>query len=57
MDDKTPSKRHISPSKKREDGRLDGLMRPQLLADFTGQERLKANLSILIEAAKGGRSR
>jgi Holliday junction DNA helicase RuvB len=53
MDDKTPSKRHISPGKKREDGRLDGLMRPQLLADFTGQERLKANLSILIEAAKG----
>ena len=53
MDDKTPSKRHISPGKKREDGRLDGLMRPQLLTDFTGQERLKANLSILIEAAKG----
>ncbi len=53
MDDKTTSKRHISPGKKREDGRLDGLMRPQLLVDFTGQERLKANLSILIEAAKG----
>lgn len=53
MTDNAASKRTISPGKKREDGRLDGLMRPQLLADFTGQERLKANLSILIEAAKG----
>ena len=53
MNDKTSSNRHISPGKKREDGRLDGLLRPQQLADFTGQERLKANLSILIEAAKG----
>lgn len=53
MDDKATNNRHISPSKKREDGRLDGMLRPQLLAEFTGQERLKANLSILIEAAKG----
>lgn len=53
MNDKTTSNRHISPSKKREDVRLDGLLRPQQLAEFTGQERLKANLSILIEAAKG----
>ena len=53
MNDKAPSNRHISPGKKREDGRLDGLMRPQQLAEFTGQERLKANLAILIEAAKG----
>jgi Holliday junction DNA helicase RuvB len=53
MNDKATSNRHVSPSKKREDGRLDGLLRPQLLAEFTGQERLKANLSILIEAAKG----
>ncbi|MCA9953866.1 MAG: Holliday junction branch migration DNA helicase RuvB [Ardenticatenaceae bacterium] len=53
MNDKASSNRHISPGKKREDGRLDGLMRPQQLAEFTGQERLKANLSILIEAAKG----
>lgn len=53
MNDKTTSNRHISPGKKREDVRLDGLLRPQQLAEFTGQERLKANLSILIEAAKG----
>lgn len=44
--------RHISPQKKAEDQRLDGLIRPQHLTDFTGQERLKTNLSILIEAAK-----
>lgn len=53
MNDKASTNRHISPGKKREDGRLDGLMRPQQLAEFTGQERLKANLAILIEAAKG----
>jgi Holliday junction DNA helicase RuvB len=53
MNDKASTNRHVSPGKKREDGRLDGLMRPQQLAEFTGQERLKANLAILIEAAKG----
>ncbi|WP_420630738.1 Holliday junction branch migration DNA helicase RuvB [Candidatus Leptofilum sp.] len=52
MNDNASSKRTISPGKKREDGRLAGLMRPQQLDDFTGQERLKANLTILIEAAK-----
>ena len=43
--------RHISPQKKREDQGLDATIRPQLLQDFTGQDRLKANLKILIEAA------
>ncbi|MDX1616578.1 MAG: Holliday junction branch migration DNA helicase RuvB [Candidatus Promineifilaceae bacterium] len=45
--------RHISPAKKGEDRQLDGLLRPQRLEEFTGQERLKTNLRILIEAAKG----
>lgn len=44
--------RHISPQKKREDQGLDASIRPQLLNDFTGQDRLKANLKILIEAAQ-----
>lgn len=44
--------RHVAPGKKREDQRLDGLLRPQLLNEFTGQEKLKANLRILIEAAR-----
>ncbi len=50
-DNPTPN-RHISPQRKTEDRGLDGLIRPQLLAEFTGQEKLKTNLAILIEAAK-----
>ncbi|NKQ36240.1 MAG: Holliday junction branch migration DNA helicase RuvB [Chloroflexi bacterium] len=52
MSDKPTSDRYITPQRKAEDTGLDGLLRPQYLADFTGQDRLKANLSILIEAAK-----
>lgn len=52
MADKPTPERHISAQKKGEDRGLEGQMRPQLLADFTGQEKLKANLTILIEAAK-----
>ena len=37
-----------------EDGerQLEAALRPQRLADFTGQPKLKENLSIAIEAAK-----
>jgi Holliday junction DNA helicase RuvB len=49
---RNPFERHISPQKKSEDAGLDGLIRPQRLDDFTGQEKLKDNLSILIEAAQ-----
>ncbi len=52
MSDKETPSRHISPQRKAEDRGLDGFIRPQVLADFTGQETMKANLSILIEAAK-----
>jgi Holliday junction DNA helicase RuvB len=44
--------RQISPQVKPDDKNLDGLIRPQQLKDFIGQEKLKTNLSILIEAAK-----
>ncbi|MEW5986756.1 MAG: Holliday junction branch migration DNA helicase RuvB [Chloroflexota bacterium] len=44
--------RHVSGRPKAEDKNLDGLIRPQRLDNFTGQEKLKANLKILIEAAK-----
>ena len=47
---KQPPERQISGEAKPED--LDSLIRPQKLIHFTGQEKLKANLSILIEAAK-----
>ena len=52
MSDKPTPNRHISGRKKSEDKSVDNALRPQLLNDFTGQERLKANLSILIEAAQ-----
>jgi Holliday junction DNA helicase RuvB len=51
MSDKKPVNRTIAPQKKAEDS-LDSLIRPQKLENFTGQEKLKANLAILIEAAK-----
>lgn len=49
--DKLPN-RPISPQRKSEDKQLDDVIRPQKLTDFTGQDKLKNNLSILIEAAK-----
>lgn len=52
MSDKATPNRHISGQQKTEDRGLDGLIRPQLLNEFIGQERLKTNLSILIEAAQ-----
>ncbi|GAB4264520.1 MAG: Holliday junction branch migration DNA helicase RuvB [Candidatus Promineifilaceae bacterium] len=52
MSEKPTPNRHISPQRKREDASIDATIRPQRLTDFTGQERLKTNLSILIEAAK-----
>jgi Holliday junction DNA helicase RuvB len=44
--------RPISPQSRDEDTALDRALRPNRLAEFPGQERLKDNLSILIEAAK-----
>lgn len=52
MSDKGTPDRHISPQRKTEDKGLDGLIRPQRLSEFTGQEKLKTNLAILIEAAQ-----
>ena len=45
--------RAISPAQKTEDKNLDGLLRPQYLSQFIGQRKLRTNLRILIEAAKG----
>lgn len=50
---KIPHERPISPEQKAEDISLDTMLRPQFLTHFTGQERLKDNLHILIEAARG----
>jgi Holliday junction DNA helicase RuvB len=48
-----PPDRSIAPQQKAEDVSLDTMLRPQRLAQFIGQERLKDNLRILIEAAAG----
>ena len=42
----------ISPSLNEEDRQFEATLRPQRLADFTGQTKLKEVLSISIEAAK-----
>jgi Holliday junction DNA helicase RuvB len=51
-DDRPTPRRTISPQKKGEDKGLEGLIRPQFLPEFIGQERLKTNLKILLEAAQ-----
>mgnify|MGYP000079454442 CR=1 FL=1 len=45
--------RVISPRLQEEEIALDASLRPRRLDEFIGQERVKANLRILIEAAKG----
>jgi len=45
--------RIVSPQNKREEVGLDVSLRPQTLDDYIGQDRVKENLRILIEAAKG----
>jgi Holliday junction DNA helicase RuvB len=52
MKDEKGTDRQISPQKKPGEQRLDHALRPTSLAAFTGQERLKANLRILLEAAQ-----
>lgn len=44
--------RTMSPSETPEDVAIDASLRPRLLRDYIGQERIKESLSILIEAAK-----
>ncbi len=47
------AERIISPRKKTEEIGLDVSLRPQSLDEYIGQDRVKENLRILIEAAKG----
>ena len=46
--------RITSPKKKTEERGLDVCLRPQRLNEYIGQDRVKENLRILIEAAKTG---
>ena len=52
LSEKPTPNRHIAPQQKSGDKKLDGLLRPQRLVEFTGQEKLKTNLAILLEAAQ-----
>ncbi len=45
--------RIVSPQLKEDEAKLDQTLRPQNLADFVGQEKIKNNLQIFIDAAKG----
>lgn len=36
-----------------EDGKIEGTLRPQALDDYVGQEKIKENLKVYIQAAKG----
>ena len=45
--------RMISPKLKEEEVALDVSLRPRRLAEFIGQDRIKENLKIVIEAARG----
>jgi Holliday junction DNA helicase RuvB len=47
------AERIVSPKNKTEETGLDVRLRPQSLAEYIGQDRVKANLGILIQAAKG----
>jgi Holliday junction DNA helicase RuvB len=44
--------RHSNPRRRGEDAGLEGMIRPQLLQEFIGQDLLKTNLEILVEAAQ-----
>lgn len=48
---KTP--REVAPEAGEEEQKVENRLRPSKLADFVGQDELKANLDIYIEAAKG----
>ncbi len=48
----TDEQRAVSGSRQGEDGQIDRTLRPQRLAEYIGQDRIKENVSILIEAAK-----
>ena len=46
------AKRLITTELMEEDKKIEGSLRPQLLSDYIGQAKAKANLKIYIEAAK-----
>ena len=49
----TTTERTVSPKARQDDVAPDVSLRPQQLTEYIGQEKVKENLTILIEAAKG----
>jgi Holliday junction DNA helicase RuvB len=49
-------KRTAGASKLTEENKIENSLRPQALDDFIGQDKLKNNLKVFIEAAKKARS-
>ncbi len=52
IEEETPKKSVINPSAQLSDAEVDNALRPKVLADFTGQEKLKNNLHYAIQSAK-----
>ena len=46
------SRKIITPEETEEDKRIEGSLRPQLLKDYIGQEKIKSTLKVFIDAAK-----
>ena len=44
--------RITNPAEEFEDAKSDAILRPKRLTEFVGQEELKSNLRVFIEAAK-----
>ncbi|MCR5295184.1 MAG: Holliday junction branch migration DNA helicase RuvB [Lachnospiraceae bacterium] len=47
-----PEKRKLTTEATAEDGRIDQSLRPKRLADYIGQEKIKSNLKVYIDAAR-----
>ncbi|MFN3689587.1 MAG: Holliday junction branch migration DNA helicase RuvB, partial [Fimbriimonadales bacterium] len=45
--------RIVDPSRRLEEASSEATLRPQRLSEFVGQQQLKENLSVFIQAARG----
>jgi Holliday junction DNA helicase RuvB len=53
IDDQDPTRRLVAGEVTDDEASLDSALRPTTLADYVGQESVKANLRVTIEAARG----
>jgi Holliday junction DNA helicase RuvB len=52
MQEQTMTERLVSPQMSEEEQAIEGSLRPRRLAEYIGQEKIKENLNILLEAAR-----